>query len=38
MRPDLVLLDGQMPPGVSGCEACQALRDDELNELTGIRW
>src|SRR5687768_12780298 len=34
VRPDLVLLDGQMPPGMSGFEACRALRDDD--ELAGI--
>lgn len=27
-RPDLVLLDGMMPPGMSGFEASQRLRDD----------
>lgn len=27
-RPDLVLLDGMMPPGMSGFEASELLRDD----------
>lgn len=27
-RPDLVLLDGEMPPGMSGFEACRLLGDD----------
>ena len=33
-HPDLVLLDGEMPPGMSGFDACRALRDDD--ELAGI--
>ena len=34
VQPDLVLLDGQMPPGMNGFDACQALRDDA--DLTDI--
>jgi twitching motility two-component system response regulator PilH len=35
-RPDLVLLDGEMPPGINGFDACTTLYEDPATSMIPV--